>query len=87
MHARKQYLEELRKEYEQAGPLKRDRLLDEAQKRTRMNRKYLIRDIFNGCNRAGRRTGLICTAVFLREVNILAAGVFQVPPAGLSANG
>ena len=43
MHAREQYLEELRKEYEQAGQLKRGRLLDEAQKRTGMNRKYLIR--------------------------------------------
>jgi hypothetical protein len=43
MHSRKQYLEELRKDYEQAGPLKRGRLLDDAQKRTEMNRKYLIR--------------------------------------------
>ena len=43
MHARKQYLEEIRKEYEQADLIKRGRLLDEAQKRTRMNRKYLIR--------------------------------------------
>jgi len=42
MHSRKQYLEELRKEYEQAGQLQRGRLLDEAQKRTGMNRKYLI---------------------------------------------
>lgn len=43
MHSRKQYLEELRKDYEEAGPARRSRLLDEAQKRTRMNRKYLIR--------------------------------------------
>ncbi len=43
MHSRKQYLIELRKEYERAGPVERSRLLDEAQKRTRMNRKYLIR--------------------------------------------
>jgi hypothetical protein len=43
MHTRKQYLMELRKEYERAGPLDRGRLLDEAQKRTRPNRKYLIR--------------------------------------------
>jgi hypothetical protein len=34
---------ELRKEYERASPLERGRLLDEAQKRTRLNRKYLIR--------------------------------------------
>ena len=43
MHTRKQYLVELRKEYERAGPLERGGLLDEAQKRTRLNRKYLIR--------------------------------------------
>jgi len=43
MHTRKQYLVELRKEYERASPLARGRLLDEAQKRTRLNRKYLIR--------------------------------------------
>ena len=43
MHTRKQYLVELRKEYERASPLERGRLLDEAQKRTRLNRKYLIR--------------------------------------------
>jgi hypothetical protein len=42
MHTRKQYLIEVRKEYERAGPLERGRLLDEAQKRTGMNRKYLI---------------------------------------------
>jgi hypothetical protein len=43
MHSRKQYLEDLRKDYEQAGQIQRGRLLDEAQKRTGMNRKYLIR--------------------------------------------
>jgi hypothetical protein len=46
MHARKQYLEEVRKEYVEAGEPGRSRLLDEAQKRTGMNRKYLIR-VFN----------------------------------------
>lgn len=43
MHTRKQYLRELRKEYERACPAERGRLLDEARKRTRLNRKYLIR--------------------------------------------
>ena len=43
MHTRKQYLIELRKEYERAGLAGRGRLLDEAQKRTGLNRKYLIR--------------------------------------------
>ena len=59
MHTRKQYLIELRKEYERAGPLDRGRLLDEAQKRTRLNRKYLIRLLNRRsrpeCLRRGRR--------------------------------
>ena len=46
MHARKQYLDEVRKEYAEADEPGRSRLLDEAQKRTGMNRKYLIR-LFN----------------------------------------
>ena len=46
MHARKQYLYEVRKEYAEADEPGRSRLLDEAQKRTGMNRKYLIR-LFN----------------------------------------
>lgn len=43
MHAREQYLSEVRKEYVRADDHRRTQLLDEAQKRTGMNRKYLIR--------------------------------------------
>ncbi len=43
MHSRKQYLTEVRKEYERADMPGRSRLLDEAEKRTGYNRKYLIR--------------------------------------------
>jgi len=43
MQARKQYLAEVRKEYERADGSGRRRLLDEAEKRTKYNRKYLIR--------------------------------------------
>src|SRR5215472_1305025 len=52
MHSRKQYLLEIRKEYEQADMEGRGRLLDEAQKRTGLNRKYLIRTL-NGPLRPG----------------------------------
>ncbi len=45
MHARKQYLAEVRKEYARAGEKGRSRLLDEAEKRTGYNRKYLIRTL------------------------------------------
>jgi hypothetical protein len=43
MHASKQYLAEVRKEYGRADERDRRRLLDEAEKRTGYNRKYLIR--------------------------------------------
>jgi len=45
MHARKQYLAEVRREYERADEKGRSRLLDEAEKRTGYNRKYLIRTL------------------------------------------
>jgi len=43
MHSRRQYLLEIRKDYERADGSGRGRLLDETQKRTGLNRKYLIR--------------------------------------------
>ena len=43
MNARKQYLEEVGKEYSRTDEKGRGRLLDEAEKRTGLNRKYLIR--------------------------------------------
>jgi len=43
MNARRQYLDEVGKEYQRAGEKGRGRLLDEAEKRTGLNRKYLIR--------------------------------------------
>ena len=43
MNARRQYLQELGKEYGKADAAGRGRLLDEAEKRTGLNRKYLIR--------------------------------------------
>jgi hypothetical protein len=43
MHARKQYLAEVRKEYERADQRDRSKLLDEAEKRSGYHRKYLVR--------------------------------------------
>ncbi len=43
MNARKQYLKDLGREYAGKGEADRGRLLDEAEKRTGLNRKYLIR--------------------------------------------
>ena len=54
MNARRQYLEELGKEYGRADEKSRGRLLDEAEKRTGLNRKYLIR-VLNHPRRPGPR--------------------------------
>ena len=54
MNARKQYLEELGKEYSRANEVGRSRLLDEAEKRTGLHRKYLIR-VLNHPHRPGPR--------------------------------
>ena len=54
MNARKQYLEEVGKEYQRADEKSRSRLLDEAEKRTGHNRKYLIR-VLNHSARPGPR--------------------------------
>ncbi len=43
MNARRQYLGEVRKEYERADKAGKGKLLDEAQRRTGLHRKYLIR--------------------------------------------
>jgi len=45
MHSREQYLERVREEYRKADKEGKSRLLDEARKRTRLNRKVLIRKL------------------------------------------
>jgi len=45
MHSREQYLEALRDEYRRADKKKKTRLLNEAVKRTRLNRKVLVRKL------------------------------------------
>jgi len=45
MHSREQYLATLRQEYQRADKKQKSRLLDEAQKRTGLNRKVLIRKL------------------------------------------
>lgn len=45
MHSREQYLEALRAEYREASKKQKKRLLNEARKRTRLNRKVLIRKL------------------------------------------
>ena len=45
MHSREQYLAALREEYLRGNKKRKTRLLNEARKRTRLNRKVLIRKL------------------------------------------
>ena len=56
MHSREQYLETLREEYRRASKKEKSRLLNEARKRTRLNRKVLIRKLAHARKAPGART-------------------------------
>ena len=56
MHAREQYQETLREEYRRASKKEKSRLLNEARKRTRLNRKVLIRKLAHPRKAARRRS-------------------------------
>ena len=56
MHSREQYLERVREEYRKAGKRGKTRLLNEARKRTGLNRKVLIRKLAHPAKaNAGKR--------------------------------
>ena len=57
MNARHQYLKEVGKEYAPADEEGRSRLLDEAERRTGLNRKYLIRILNHLRNQGPRKDG------------------------------
>src|ERR1700690_1384516 len=57
MHSREQYLETVREEYRRAGKKEKGRLLSEARRRTRLNRKVLIRKLAHPPNPVRRRRG------------------------------
>ena len=56
MHSREQYLDTLRQEYRRASKKEKSRLLSEARKRTRLNRKVLIRKLARVPKANRRRT-------------------------------
>ena len=53
MSARRQYLEEVQQDYERADRDRRGKLLDEAERRTGLNRKYLIRRLGEPASQGG----------------------------------
>jgi len=57
MHSREQYLESVREEYRRASKKEKGRLLSEARRRTRLNRKVLIRKLAHPPKPARRRPG------------------------------
>jgi hypothetical protein len=57
MNARRQYLDQIRREYARAGKAEKGKLLDEAERRTGLHRKYLIRWLGNENNGVDRKGG------------------------------
>ena len=80
MNAREQYLETLRGEYRRGSKKLKTRLLNEARKRTRMNRKVLIRKLAHPtpikAQGKGRVGGVIYGADVVRVLVRLAVNVW-----------
>lgn len=76
MHSRDQYLKELQKEYVRADKKEKRRLLDEAEKRTNLVRKYLIRKL-NVCNR-WQKKGRKRKEIYDGEVRAALAKVWEI---------
>ena len=55
MHSREQYLERVREDYRNADKKTKTRLLNEARKRTRLNRKVLIGKLAHPARAAGKK--------------------------------
>ena len=68
MNAREQYLETLRGEYRRGSKKQKTRLLNEARKRTRLNRKVLIRKLAHSAPVKGEKKRPVRGAIYNAEV-------------------
>ena len=68
MSAREQYLETIRGEYQRASKKHKTRLLNEARKRTRLNRKVLIRKLAHPAAAKGENKPPVRTAMYGPDV-------------------
>jgi len=78
MHSREQYLESLREEYRRAGKKQKKRLLNEARKRTHLNRKVLIRKLAHPAKVGTSRKRLPRKASYGPEVLVPLVQVWEI---------
>src|SRR5258708_15545411 len=78
MHSREQYLERVREEYRKADKKSKTRLLNEARKRTRLNRKVLIGKLAHPAVERRKKKRGPRQATYSREVQTALIKVWEV---------
>ena len=78
MHSREQYLEQVREEYRKADKKGKTRLLNEARKRTRLNRKVLIGKLAHPAVHRKKKKRGPRQATYDREVQAALIKVWEV---------
>src|SRR5258708_10853902 len=78
MHSREQYLERVREEYRKADKKSKTRLLNEARKRTRLNRKVLIGKLAHPAVERRKKKRGPRQATYSREVQAALIKVWEV---------
>jgi hypothetical protein len=78
MHSREQYLERVREEYRNANKKNKTRLLNEARKRTRLNRKVLIGKLAHPAAHRRKKKRGPRQATYDREVQAALIKVWEV---------
>src|SRR5262245_35531287 len=78
MHSREQYLERVREEYRKADKKGKTRLLNEARKRTRLNRKVLIGKLAHSAMERRKRKHGPRPATYGREVQGALIKIWEV---------
>ena len=78
MHSREQYLERVREEYRKADKKSKTRLLNEARKRTRLNRKVLIGKLAHPAEERRKKKRGPRQATYSREVQTALIKVWEV---------
>src|SRR5260221_12482694 len=78
MHSREQYVERVREEYRKADKKSKTRLLNEARKRTRLNRKVLIGKLAHPAVERRKKKRGPRQATYSREVQAALIKVWEV---------
>ena len=78
MHSREQYLERVREDYRNADKKTKTRLLNEARKRTRLNRKVLIGKLAHPARAAGKKKRGPRRPAYTRDVQAALIRVWEI---------